>query len=266
MVEFYSGMRLVRFPRKDYIVMYKNFAFLIIFLAFILLLPHVVFCDILRLKEIPEGKEGSEVEILEEKDDSFIIKIPKNEIKVIKRERPTEMKFWQEKRILWEDTGDYITLYLPKEKIVLPKDYTGDEYDSAKALKEKLGGSAAEGRPQEAAFWKGAGKIVGRIVKAGQPLLGAKVKIVNVSSSGDMLAKIFGPKDTKSQDLVFEVATDEFGRYEFTNIPIGEYDIYWALPGSESWYRRLSEKPNITVRPGETVEYQDIEINPSLTE
>ncbi len=89
---------------------------------------------------------------------------------------------------------------------------------------------------------------------------GTRVKIVNVSSQMDMLSRFFGPKDVRPEDLVFEAITDEEGYYEFNNIPLGEYDIYWAPLAGESWYRRLSEKPNITVRPGETVNYPDIEL------
>lgn len=215
--------------------------------------------DILLLKELSEGKEGNEVEILEEKEDSFIIKVPKEEIEVIKRKRPTEVKLWREKRILWEDSADYLTIYLPKEKIVLPEDYTGQEYDSAKALKKELGSAAAEGRPEIAAFWKGTGRILGLVLKNGRPLAGVKLKIVNVSP-GDTLSRIFGPDEKRPEDFVLEAVTDEAGRYEFSSVPLGEYDIYWAFPQTESWYRRLSEKPDITVRPAETVKYPDIEI------
>lgn len=221
------------------------------------------FCDILRLKEILKGKEGNEVEILEERVDSFIIKVPKDEIELIERKRPSAIKLGREKKILWEDTGDYITIYLPKEKIVLPEKYTGEEYDATKLLKEELKYTGVEGRPPEAILWKGSGRITGRVLRRGQPLPGAKLKILNVSYQTNLVSRIFGPKDADLKDLVFEVTTDEFGHYEFSNVPLGEYDIYWSLPGTESWYRRLSEKPAITVRPGETVEYQDIEIRTS---
>ena len=224
------------------------------------LLPYLAFCDILRLKEIPEGEDGNEVEILEEREDSFIIKVSKGEIEAIKRKRPTDVELWREKRILWEDTGDYITLYLPKEKIVLPEGYTGEEYNSAKALQQELKYTADEGRTKEATFWKGTGRIIGRILNQGEAVDRAKVKIVNVSPQMNTLSRLLGPGDIKPQDLVFETVTDELGRYEFRNIPLGEYDIYWLVPGADSWYRRLSEKPDIAVRPGETVEYRDIEV------
>ena len=217
------------------------------------------FCDVLRLKELPKDKEGSEVEILEEREDAFIIKVPKEEIEVIKKKRPTEIKAWQEKRILWEDTGDYITLYLPKERIVLPEGYTGKEYDSAKALKKELGSAGAEGRPEIATSWKGTGRILGIVLKDGRPLSGVKLKIVNVSPA-DTISRIFGPDEKKPEGFVLEAITDEVGRYEFNSAPLGEYDIYWAPSGSQNWYRRLSEKPDITVRPGETVKFPDIEL------
>lgn len=237
-----------------------HFTFYILNFTFIMLLPQLGFCDILRLREIPEGSEGNEVEILEEREDSFIIKVPKDEIEMIKRKRPTEIKAWQEKRILWEDSGDYITLYLPKEKVVLPEDYTGEEFDSAKVLGEKLESTGVEGRPPEAIFWKGTGRIMGRIVKQGQGLAGVKLKVVNVSYQQDLVSRLLGPKDMRPEDLVLETVSNETGDYEFRSVPIGEYDIYWSAPDSESWYRRLSEKADITVRPGETVKYPNIEV------
>lgn len=232
-------------------------SFWILIFTFLFVKPG--FGDILRLREIPEGKDGNEVEILEEREDSFIIKVPKEEIESIQRKRPTEIKAWREKRILWEDTADYITIYLPKEKIVLPENYTGQEYDSAQALKKELGSTGAEGRPEIAAFWKGTGKVTGKAIKGGRPLAGVRLKLVNVSPA-DTLSRIFGPDEKRPQDFVLEAVTNEIGQYAFNSVPLGEYDIYWALSGTESWYRRLSEKPDITVRPAETVQYPDIEI------
>jgi hypothetical protein len=253
-----SKIKIIR--QKKFWILDCHFVFCIFIFAFILLLPQSGTCDILRLKEIPEGKEGSEVEILEERENSFIIEIPKNEIEVIKRKRPTEIELWKEKRILWEDTGDYIAIYLPKEKIVLPEEYTGEEYDSAKALKEELKYTGAESRPPEATFWQATGKVAGRILKNGQPLQGARVKIVNVSFQENLVSRLLGPKQARPEDLVLETTSDELGNFEFSSVPLGEYDIYWSVPGTDSWYRRLSEKPDITVRPGETVQYPDIEI------
>lgn len=220
------------------------------------LFPQGGFCDWLRLKN-PE--KGSEVEIVEERQDSFIIKIPKGEIELITRERPTEIKLWSEKKILWEDTGDYITLYLPKEKIVLPENYSGQEYDSAKALEMELKYIGSEGRPTEMTFWKGTGKVSGRFLKGEKPIAGVKAKIVNIPSQVSALSQLLSPTDQKSQELVFETTTDEKGYFEFKNIPLGEYDLYWSIPG-KGWYRRLSEKPDIIVRPGETTKHPDIVI------
>lgn len=224
-----------------------------------ILLPYPGFCDLLRLKEAAKAQEGNEVEILEEREDSFIIKVPKEEIEVIIRKRPTEIKLWKEKRILWEDTGDYLAFYLPKEKIALPQGYTGKEYTQSKVMEEKLRSALEEGGPAELSFLKVKGKISGRILKKGKPLPGAKVKLVYVSSGGEF-SRLFGPKELSPQESVFETTANEEGFYEFKNIPIGDYDIYWAAPGAQTWFRRLSEKPNITVRAQETVSYPDIEI------
>lgn len=244
----------------------KNFSGkIILFFAFIWFLSPRGFCDTLLLRKIPEDKEGNEVEILEEKEDSFTVKIPKEEIEMIKRKRPTEMKLWQEKKILWEDNGDYLTIYLPKEKIVAPEGAAGDAAGAAQVLKNQLQYAGGQGSPPEAAFWKGTGRITGRILKGGLPLAGVKLKISYVSSPAGELSRIFGPGGEKSkpENFVFETVSDELGRYEFKNVPLGEYDIYWLAPGTQNWYRRLSEKPDIAVRPGETPEFKDIETRPS---
>ena len=226
------------------------------------------FCDTLLLRKIPEGKDGNEVEILEEKEDSFTVKIPKEEIEMIKRKRPTEMKLWQEKKILWEDNGDYLTIYLPKEKIVAPQGTAGDVAGATQVLKNQLPYAGGQGSPSEAAFWKGAGRVTGRILKGGLPLAGVKLKISYVSSPAGELSRIFGPGGEKSKpgNFVFETVNNELGRYEFKNVPLGEYDIYWLVPGAQSWYRRLSEKPDIAVRPGEILEFKDIDTRPSRKE
>lgn len=220
--------------------------------------PQEGFCDWLRLKN-PE--KGSEIEIIEEHKDSFVVKIPKEEIELITRKRPTQMKLWSEKKILWEDTGDYITLYLPKEKIVSPDNYKGSDYDSATALKQELRHTGAEGRPAEISFYKGAGRVLGRILKRGQPLEKVKVKIVSIPSQTNAFARMFtSTKEDKSPELVLEATSDEKGYFEFRKVPLGEYDLYWSIPG-KGWYRKLSEKPDVIVKPGETLRYPDIKIN-----
>lgn len=215
-------------------------------------------CDKLFLKE---KEEGNEIEVVEERHDSFIIKLPKNEIRKIQKQDPTDIELWKEKKVLWEDSGDYIIVYLPKEKIALPEGYTGEEYDSGKVFREQaLGPAGIEGRPVGVGFLGALGVVSGRVVRYGEAVEGARLRIVNVSYQEDLVSRLFGAKSSKPEDLIFETLTDENGRFEFKSIPIGEYDIYWSPPGSENWYRRLSEKPNITVRPGETTEYPDIEI------
>lgn len=219
------------------------------------------FCDILRLKELGEGEEGHEVEILEERKDSFIIKVPKDAVKKIKRKQPSDLKLWKTQRIIWEDSGDYIAIYLPKEKIVLPEGYTGEEYDSAKVfIEEGLSVAGAEGRPSGMSFFGATGRVTGRVVRHDEGIFGVNLKIVNVSRQENLVSKLFGPKVSKPEDSVFETESDEFGRFEFKVVPIGEYDLYWKLPGSDNWYRRLSENPDIMIRPGETTEYHDIRI------
>lgn len=231
----------------------------LLLLFFILFSARDAFCDRLVLKET---EDGNEIEILEEKRDSFIIKVPKSEIKKVKRERPTDIKLWKAQRIIWEDSGDYIAVYLPKEKIVLPEGYTGEEYDSAQVfIEEGLSAAGAEGRPSGMSFFGATGRVTGRVARHDEGISGVNLKIVNVSYQENLVSRLFGPKGSKPEDLVFETESDESGRFEFKSVPIGEYDLYWKLAGSNSWYRRLSERPDITIRPGETTEYPEIKIN-----
>lgn len=189
------------------------------------------FADRIRLKE-----EGASVEVIEESANDFIVRIPKGEVISITRDKPTEADLWKLRRVLWEDTGDYLVISIPKERV------TGA--GEAKTLDAVLEDTGV--KKQETGSM-----LIGRVIRDGQPLPRCVVKIVKISTGG-----WFGGK--KEKEAEFTTITDEGGKYEFKNIPYGDYDVYWKPSAEESWVRRLSDKPNITVEAGQTVEFPDI--------
>lgn len=228
--------------------------FILIFAAVFLTISSVTFADRIILKE---KAEGNEVEIIEEKPDAFIVKIPKQEIEKLVRNAPTEIELWKEKKILWEDMGDYIAIHLPKERIIKKGEKEGEfHYETVESFQEGL---KVVGGDKVSSVYKSKGGIRGRILKRGRPFEGCSVKLRYVRNSASLLPHIDFDAD-KKEEIIFEAVTDKDGYYEFNDLTPGNYDIFWKLSGGSNWIRRLSEKPDITVLPGETTVYKDIEV------
>lgn len=202
---------------------------------------------------LKENEDGNAAEILEEGPDFFIIKIPKEEIEKIKEEKEeyTQIKMWKEKKILWEDQGDYITIFLPKERIVAPEE-EGQNEDGAyygrgnvDALKEALSSTGAKSTIGAGLLpYHGKGNVIGRIFDGEDPEEGCKVKLVYIKG--------------QEGEIFFETETDKEGAYEFIGVPGGSYDLYWLPHWGSAWIRKLSEKPSLAVIPGRTVQFEDI--------
>ncbi|MBI4436673.1 MAG: carboxypeptidase regulatory-like domain-containing protein [Candidatus Omnitrophica bacterium] len=215
--------------------------------------------DQLRLVE---REDGNEVEILGEREDAFIVKIPKGEVKMIKREALTEIKLWKEKKILWEDKGDYLVISLPKERII-PSLSTTVEYSprtiATPSLEEGLAATGTKGRTLSSNVLTGS--VTGRVFKSGRPLAGCRVRLVAIEGPGSELTRLLGgkSKDPPGPTTV-EATTGEDGVYLFEEVPIGDYDISWLPPDSTHWLGWLSEKPDVTVLAGELIQRGDIEL------
>lgn len=215
--------------------------------------------DRLRLAE-REG--GSEVEVLEEREDAFIVKIPKDEVELIKRETPTEIKLWKEKKILWEDQGDYLVISLPKERIAPPPTTTAEGtpgYAPAASLEEGLAVTGVKG--QRSAIGILTGNVTGRVTQHGRPLAGCRVKLSAIQGPATELTRLLGAKPSQgSGQNVVETTTSSDGVYLFEDVPIGDYDISWLPPDSTHWLGWLSDKPDVTVRTGEITQQRDMDL------
>lgn len=211
--------------------------------------------------QLTERADGSDVEVLEEQSDAFVVKIPKSEVALIKRETPTEVKLWKEKKILWEDQGDYVVISLPKERIAPPPGGAGGapEYATASTLTEGLAATGATGRTS--VFGILSGDVTGRVLRRSRPLAGCRVKLVAIQGPSAELSRLLGGRATAGKSpATTETTTGANGVYLFEHVPIGDYDISWLPPGSAHWLGRLSEEPDITVRSGEVTQQGDIDL------
>ena len=207
-------------------------------------------------------EEGSAVEVLEERGDAFIVKIPKGEVELIKRETPTEVKLWKEKKILWEDQGDYLVISLPKERIAPPPTTTAEGapgYAPAASLEEGLAVTGVKG--QGSAVGVLTGDATGRVLQHGRPLAGCRVKISAIQGPATELTRLLGAKTSQgSGQTAVETTTGSNGVYLFENVPIGDYDISWLPPASTHWLGWLSDKPDVTVKAGEITPQGDMDL------
>jgi len=223
------------------------------------LMPGASQADRLRLV----GREGgNEIEVLDEREDAFIVKIPKGEVELIKRETPTEIKLWKEKKILWEDQGDYLVISLPKERIAPPPTTAAEGtagYAPAASLEEGLTVTGVKG--QRSAIGILTGDVAGRVLQHGRSLPGCRVKLSAIHGPGAELTRLLGGKATQGPGpTTVEATTRSDGAYLFEDVPIGDYDISWLPSGSTHWLGWLSDKPDVTVKAGEVTQQGDIEL------
>lgn len=195
-------------------------------------------------------------ELVEETPRSLLIKFPKEQIRLIQRGQALEGRPWQERRILWQDTGDTIVLTLPKERI--ESSGTG-EAEKTQSITEGLRAVGTSGPEPAGKMMDGTGRVEGRVLSRGNPLPGCRVILVARGIHSGLLSKLIsGNKSFSGAPPWYEALTDLGGKYALEEVVIGEYDVYWLPPGEKQWTRKLSETPNLTVMAGETIRYQDI--------
>ncbi len=195
-------------------------------------------------------------ELLEETPHAFIIKFPKDQVEKIKRDKPLEIQLWRERRILWEDTGDTIVLTLPKERVAPP---ATAEPEKASTLAGALSGVGVQKTNSAARAIGVTGRVVGKIISHGEPVEGCKVMLVSRGGQSGLISKLFGgAKTSPDAPPSYQAATDREGNYALEDVVVGEYDVFWLPPDETQWTRKLSERPNLTVTAGETVQYPDI--------
>jgi len=222
--------------------------------------PKISHADRLRLVN---REEGSEVEVIEERPDAFVLKIPKSEVAQIKRETPTEIKFWKEKKILWEDQGDYVVISLPKERIAPPPETAAEAtsgYTPAGSLVEGLTATGTKGQTSTPGMLTG--NVTGRVLHHSRPLPGCRVRLSPIQGPATELSRLLGGKSTPKGpgSKPVETTTTVSGVYLFEEVPIGDYDISWLSPGATHWVGWLSEKPGVTVKAGEITQQSDVDL------
>ncbi len=192
----------------------------------VLFLSGTAHADKIYLQSNAQGNSG---QVMEEYPDSIVIRFPKSEIKRIEAQEKPALNQTSAQKVIWIDDGNTITLRLPKQSVQI----------SATGTMPSAGGTASSlGEfsllPQDRV-------IQGKVFLKGNPLAKCKVRILGTGQQS------------------FESITNEQGIYTFTNVPYGEYILYWQPAGSGQWIRRLSENPDITLMPGRPVSVRNIE-------
>jgi hypothetical protein len=95
------------------------------------------------------------------------------------------------------------------------------------------------------------GKVRGRLLQRGYPLVNCYVVMVNMHKDDptDPLSIGHEPLTT---------TTDEEGFYRFDHVPPGEYKITWLPIGTKQWIRRIALRPDAVVHEGEDVTVKDV--------
>ncbi len=198
--------------------------------AWVLLLGLIAHADKIYLQNNSQGSAG---QVMEEYPDSIVIKFPKSEIKRIEAQEKPALNQTSAQKVIWIDDGDTITLRLPKQSVQI----------SGMGTKAPAGGAIPVPSLQGLSSLPQGRIIQGKVFLKGNPLANCKIRILGQGQQS------------------FESITDEQGIYTFTNVPYGEYILYWQPAGSEQWIRRLSENPDITLMPGRPVSVRNIETN-----
>ncbi|MBI5150288.1 MAG: hypothetical protein HZA28_05920 [Candidatus Omnitrophica bacterium] len=217
--------------------------------------------DTIYLQNKPTGNQG---EVLEEYPDAIIIRFPKSEIKRIEaEEKPHVSESGNMQKVIWIEDGDTITLRLPKQSVQVSGSEALENLGQSQPAPQTV--SSTTSQPVISSIQKMLAQdrvIQGKVFMRGSALAHCKIRILKVTDfTQDRMLRLLTGSSEKEEEQSFEAVSDEYGIYTFTNIPFGEYILYWKPEGSENWIRRLSENPDITLVPGRPVAVRDIETN-----
>lgn len=220
--------------------------------------------------------------VLEDNEQGVTILFPKESIKSITKSKEG-ISGSSSRRVIVEDSNDYVTLKIPRQRIqgALPETRvvagsTKQESEPANdsQLKEKVerlekrlesiekagvsqpSTSPNKGMSHEALLQDEMGGVEGIILWKGKPLNAAKVKIVMDRYTGFSVAalkKMFGAGNEKSSEqdsIVLETETDSQGHYSFPQAPPGYYNLFWLPDQQTGWVCRLREGADFEVVPG----------------
>jgi hypothetical protein len=191
--------------------------------------------------------------------------------------------------VVWEERGDYLILKIPRHAIQIESPETPVRASSNKLASPPTSAVPAKETPSppekgstgaaqvmvtqapessknvtvhQELLQEEMGRVEGVIAWQGKPLKNAKVKIVLETYTGFSIAAVKkmvvgGKGQSPEQGVSFETETDSEGRYSFLQVPPGYYRLYWVPDPQTGWVRRLREKPDFEVTPG-NLTVQDI--------
>ena len=220
-----------------------------------------LWADDVYLKEDAHRIQGR---VVTEKEDVFVVEIPKDQIQRIERSGPlpgTQAKAAD--AVLWEENGDVVVLTVPRQMLHVVRKGTVDTAPVVRTPSQENTPVNEVAKSQTPlAPNPHLGGVVGRVLWDGQPAEGCRVKVVQVSrmDSLRLAARLLGVSEAEAakETAVEEAVTDATGRYRIEQLVPGEYDIYWKPRGVTSWIRRLSERPDLLILAGEATTYLDI--------
>jgi hypothetical protein len=184
--------------------------------------------DTVFLKEKPEGNRGV---VIEETDEHVVIRFPRSEIRLIRREALPNRG-----REVRSPEG-----HLAPAREKMP-DQQGQDRTAMQLEKEAT------------RF----GAVYGQILYRGKGLAGCKVKLIRQLESTTFLGLF---KEARA-GAEFDAVSGEDGMYRFEQLPAGKYLLRWLPPGSDAWIIRLSDrKYDVLVEERTTVRIRDIDVS-----
>ena len=187
--------------------------------------------DAVFLKEKPEGNRGV---VIEETDEHVVIRFPRSEIRLIRRE----------------------ALPNRKREVRSPEGHLAPTQEK---MPDQRGKSQAA--PQVEREAARSGTVEGYILYRGKGLAGCKVKLIRQLESTTLLGLFKEAKAGAELDAV----TGGDGLYRFEQVPAGKYLLRWLPPGSDAWIQRLSDRQyDVFVEEGTTVGLRDIDMSRPL--
>jgi hypothetical protein len=275
-----GGMMWLR-GRSTFMILEKKRGLGVFTLVFLMWFSYPCLADEILFQDQKAPQTGT---IVNEDAQSVTIRFSRESIKSI-RKSPEEASPALPGKVIWEEKGDYLILKIPRAAIQIESYETPANASSKKpgsaasgvlptqdksAPPEKSSGAAEPAKvsqvsqtskndaTHEKMLLEEMGGVQGIIVWQGKPLGNGKVRIELETYTGFSIAAVkhmlgIGKEEATAQEVSFETQTDSQGRYSFPRVPPGYYRLYWLPDPQTGWVRRLREKPDFEVVPGNVI-------------